>query len=242
MYGRSRHNPPVCLAWDTSTDFGAIAIGRGARTLATRTFCGPRRHAVEFVPTLAALCEAQGVTPEDVDQLYVGVGPGSFTGLRIGIAVARTLALVSRAKIVAVPTLQAVACNALGLADPPERVAVIIDAHRNHAYAAVYQRAGAEYSQVRGPAEVSPDSFLASLDRQTAVVGEGVARFRGAVDASGLRVLPDRLFPPDVEVVYRLGAQRAGDGGFVGPRELVPQYVRPPEAEETWRPDAPRAR
>lgn len=235
----NRQNPaPFCLAWETSTDHGAVAIGRGNEIFASRGFTGPRRHAVEFIPTLSALCEAHGVTPDSVGRLYVGVGPGSFTGLRIGIAVARTLALVSGAKIVAVPTLEAVACNALSLSDPPARVAVMVDAHRNHVYAAVFARHESAYHALMEPAEVDPASFLASLMPQTAVLGEGVLRYHGVVAASGATVLPARLFSPDVQVIYRLGSQRAAEDRFVNPRDLVPYYIRPPEAEEKWRPKA----
>src|SRR5206468_539320 len=74
------------------------------------------KHAAEIVPMLDRLCRGHGWSPRDVEQLYVSTGPGSFTGLRIGVTLAKTMALATGVKLVAVPTVRVLAENA-----PPER-------------------------------------------------------------------------------------------------------------------------
>ena len=96
---------PLALAIDTSTGDGRIALGRGDALLETRPLPTRRRHNLELVPTLDALLADHGHSPRDLGELYLSLGPGSFTGLRIALATAKMLALTLRVKLVGVPTL-----------------------------------------------------------------------------------------------------------------------------------------
>ena len=222
------------LALETSGLHGGLALGRGGRIIGTIAFGGPRRHATDFLPALQALCRAHSVSPPAVRLALVSVGPGSFTGLRIGITAARMLALANRATVVGVPTLEVIAQNAADVPDPPERLVVILDAKRQRVYAATFQRRERQYLPESDPAEVTPATFLADLDPRCAVMGDGVPCHREAVAASGLPVLPQALFAPRAETVYSLGLARLRQGEVGDRRMLVPLYVRPPEAEERW--------
>ncbi len=233
------------LAVETSGAIGSIALGTGSRILATNVFDRPRAHAVEFFPAIELLCRNHGIAPGDIHELYVSSGPGSFTGLRIGITAVRTIAFATGARIVAVPTLEVIAQNAAEADPPPETLAVILDAKRRHVYTAVFHReasngdsgAGAEsfgYVPLTDPVEAEPKEFLAVQDRSCAVLGEGVLYHREAIERSGLRVLPESAYRPRAEIVYRLGRIRAAQGEFSEPRLLIPTYIRPPEAEEKW--------
>jgi tRNA threonylcarbamoyladenosine biosynthesis protein TsaB len=227
----------VGLAVETSSALGSIALGRGDRVLEVRKLSGPRRHAVEFMPTLAAICHTHTVAPASIRRVFVSSGPGSFTGLRIGVTAARMIGLANGARIVAVPTLEVIAQNAHGEAVPPERAAVVLDAKRGRVYAACFVREGGGYAPETDPIEVDPSPFLADCAAKPgscAVLGEGVLYHRDAVEASGMVVLSESLFAPRAEAVYRLGVARAAEGRFTEPRSLIPTYVRPPEAEEKW--------
>ena len=222
------------LAFDTSTVRGDIALGDGAEILGTQSLAGPRKHAVEFLPSMAALCEAHSVRPAEIRRVYVSIGPGSFTGLRIGLTTARMIALANDAAIAGVGTLEVIAQNAARLPDPPRRVAVILDAKRKRVYAATFQWEDDHYAPECAPAEVDPHDFLGRQDRGCAVLGEGVVHHPEAVQASGLTILPESLFAPRAETVYRLGLLRCDAGAVIDRRVLTPLYVRPPEAEERW--------
>ena len=222
------------VALETSGVHGGLALGRDGRIIGTGRFSGPRRHATDFLPALQALCRTHSVGPADVGLVLVSIGPGSFTGLRIGITAARMLALANRATVVGVPTLEVIAQNAADAPDPPERVVVILDAKRQRVYAATFQRRDARYLPQCGPVEVEPAAFLADLDPCCAVTGDGVSCHQEAVATSGLPVLPQALFAPRAETVYSLGLARVQQGVVGDRRMLVPLYVRRPEAEERW--------
>src|ERR1043166_5745410 len=236
-------NNDAALAIETSSASGSVAVGRGAEVLGVRCFTRPRAHAVEFLPSIDELCREHRIAPAEIGLVFVSAGPGSFTGLRIGITAARTLALANGAKIVALPTLEVIAQNALDLSDAPQCVCVVLDAKRARVYTACFAlseaRNGtdgkyAKYVPMDAPREADPAAYLASQPRECAVLGEGVPYHQAAVSNSGLRILPPELFPPRVETVYRLGFARAMRGEFVPSRDLVPVYIRPPEAEEVW--------
>jgi len=222
------------LAFETSTAIGRVVLGRGGEVLAVRTLSEPRAHAVGFLPAIAELCREHGVEPEAVEEVYVSAGPGSFTGLRIGITAARMIAFAVGARVVRVPTLDIIAQNAIEASPRPTRVAVVLDAKRGHVYTAAFDWNGAAFVAVSQPVEADPLKFLSAQPDHCAVLGEGVAYHRGAIAASGRRVLDEPLFPPRAETASRLGFALARAGAFVNPRELIPTYIRLPEAEEKW--------
>lgn len=254
------------LAFETSSALGEVALGRGSEVIEVWRFSGPRRHAVEFLPTIEAICQSNHVRPFRIGSVYVSCGPGSFTGLRIGITAARMMNLALETHIVAVPTLEVIAQNAMLLAradpaaglppdntggqggrrgaehacrgrQPPSRVVVVLDAKRRRVYTAAFVRQDDRYLSVSDPVETDPVDFLAGqreIDESCAVLGEGVLYHREAVAASRLPILPESLYPPRAETVYRLGVARASEGRFINRRALIPTYIRPPEAEEKW--------
>lgn len=209
-------------------------MGNDGQVLAEQSLSGPRRHATEFVATLAALCAKQEVRAGDLHEVYVSAGPGSFTGLRLGITVARMLSFAQRARVVAVPTLEVIAQNAMGTDPVPDRVVVVLDAKRSHIFGALFERNGSVYEAVEEPVEVEPYTYLSAQPDGCAVLGEGVAYHRAAVAQSGMRILPESNWPPQVGILYRLGHAKARAGRFVQPRALIPVYIRPPEAEEKF--------
>jgi len=220
------------LAFETSSAQGCVALGRGSSVLSAAGFSRPRAHAVEFLPTVDALCRAQGVEPNQIEWVFVSAGPGSFTGLRIGITAARMIALAIGSRVVAIPTLEVIAQNALDSENPPDQVAVVVEAKRKRVYTATFEHRGANYVELNEPREADPLAYLSAQSSACSVLGEGVLYHREAIAASGRLVLPESLFPPRAETVYHLGAERARRGKTVAARSLVPVYIRPPEAEE----------
>ncbi len=166
--------------------------------------------------------------------MYVSAGPGSFTGLRVGMTVARTLARVAGLAVVRVPTLDVIAQNGLDEDERPQHLAVMLDAKRQRVYASEYKLDQDRYRRMTEPAEVSVEVLAASLPPGCAVLGEGIPYHREAVDRTGLRTLPESLNRARAEVVSRLGFERASAGRFDVLADLVPTYVRRPEAEEVW--------
>lgn len=145
---------PLILAVETSGRTGSVAVAAGPQILARTTFSGPMRHSAELFPAAATLLEQLGRTPGQVEHIYISVGPGSFTGLRIAVTMAKTMHLANKAvKIVAVDTLDIIAANATGyiknsptVEKPPkracpDRIAAILDAKRGQFFVAGYEEA-----------------------------------------------------------------------------------------------------
>ncbi len=224
----------LAIAIETSGRLGSVALSRGPRLVEAAVLSADQRHAVELLPTIDFLCRRHGVNPGDVDEVYVSAGPGSFTGLRVGIIVARTLAWAAGVGVVLVPTLDVIAQNALELPDPPRHLAVVLDAKRRRVYAAAFELRGNAYHRLADPAEVDVEEFASTLAPGCCILGEGVAYHRAAIQRTAIPVLPDGLNRARAEVVGKLGFARASADGFNELAALVPTYIRRPEAEEVW--------
>jgi tRNA threonylcarbamoyladenosine biosynthesis protein TsaB len=215
------------LAFDTATPATAVALVCGERTFSARhePAEGERPgHASQLLALAAQLLDEAGIAFADLDRIAVGTGPGTFTGLRIGVATARALAQATGAQLVGVSTLKA-------LAEPagPGPVMAVLDARRGEAFVAAYDGD----AQLLPPAAVTPE-ILGTLGRRGwKAVGDGAVRFRPVLEPSGA-VIPDDGSPihsVDALAVARLAA-RAPETGREG---VVPDYLRLPDAEISYR-------
>ncbi|MCG3180964.1 MAG: tRNA threonylcarbamoyladenosine biosynthesis protein TsaB [Phycisphaerae bacterium] len=227
-------NRPRAVAVETSSRLGSIAVSQGGRILASRAFTQQRRHAVELLPTLDATLAELGWRSDDIDEIYVSAGPGSFTGLRISITFARTMAKAVGCRLVLVPTVHVLAANA-----PPDvaHLAVVLDAKREQIYTAVFSRPapGRPLAEVLPVALRTPAEMLAAAPRPLHLLGEGIDYHRDALTVGpDVIELPRDLWPPRAESVCRIGWAMACRGEFTAPQDAIPVYIRKPEAEEVW--------
>src|SRR5688572_24400197 len=128
---------PRALAIETSGRVGSIAVVDDGRVVREEQFPHGLQHAAQIIPIIDQLTKAQGWSPRDVDELYVSVGPGSFTGLRIGVTLAKTMALATGVKLVAVPTVRVLVENAPAEA---RHVIIVLDAKREQIFTARFER------------------------------------------------------------------------------------------------------
>ena len=235
----SPHNPPApgprILAIETSSAVGSVALADGAVLRCSRRLQATQRHAQNLIPMVAALCEEQGWPPESLEHAYLSVGPGSFTGLRIAVAAVRSLTWSLDLRVVGVPTLAVVARNALRLDDPPPHLGVVLDAKRQQVYAALFALAGDRYETVLDATLLTPGELLDRAPRPLTLIGEGLRYHEPALGATDVHLLrEDETWVPRAESVHRLGWELACAGRFTPAENLVPIYIRPPEAEEVW--------
>jgi tRNA threonylcarbamoyladenosine biosynthesis protein TsaB len=229
---------PRALAIETSSRVGSIAIADGARVLAEEQFEHGLQHAAQIVPIIDRLCRAQNWPPRDIEHVYVSAGPGSFTGLRIGITLAKTMALATGVKLVAVPTVRVLAENA-----PPDarHVVIVLDAKRDQIFTARFERgasAGSDGWLEREPAHLdSLAAVLARAPRPVHLLGEGIPyhrKFIPADDDAGVIITPEDLGRPRASLVAGVGVAMAAAGHFADPDRFSPIYLRKPEAEEKF--------
>ena len=179
-------------------------------------------HATQLLPLARRALDAAGATFADVDRIGVGVGPGTFTGLRIGVATARALGQATGAELTPVSTLEALADGA----DTDRAVLAVLDARRGEAFVAAYQ-AG---SRLLEPAAVQPDELADLADPALApwlAVGDGAIRFRD-------RLEPAVEVPADASTLHRVSAlavcRLAAIARPVDRDALLPDYIRAPDA------------
>jgi tRNA threonylcarbamoyladenosine biosynthesis protein TsaB len=210
-----------------------VVLALGTRLVGEQSFSTKTQHARDLLPTLAKLYEQCSWPSGEADQCYVSIGPGSFTGLRVAVAFARHLALAAGVRLCAVPTLDVIATNALSMNSPPLQLAVILDAKRGQVFGAIFDLDGTAYRRQHEPQLIDPASLL-SGGTEFSVMGEGIDYHRAAVEASGASIVDRELWTPRAAGVHQLGLGMAEGGQFTLQHELVPFYLRRPEAEEVW--------
>jgi tRNA threonylcarbamoyladenosine biosynthesis protein TsaB len=181
-------------------------------------------HASELMPAVADVMERACVDYGDLEAIAVGVGPGTFTGLRIGIATARALASANGLQLRPVSSLAALAAGIEADVQLP-----LIDAKRGEVFAALYRRGG---SLTWGPLALPPQEVASRIraDRISPLAaGDGSVRFRGVLEAAGISVMPDESRAHVVRALHvcRLAAAVPG----VAPQAVLPDYLRPPDAK-----------
>lgn len=176
-------------------------------------------HIEQVLALVREACAEAGVELAALERIGAGIGPGSFTGLRIGIATVRALAHATGVPVAAVSTL-----GALAVAAGDERVAAVLDARRGEAFAAVWE-AGRE---VLAPRAVRPEGLDAIAAGAALAVGDGAVRFREHLTGAGAVV------PQDASSLHRVGAAGllalAAQAPPVPRDALVPHYARDPDA------------
>ena len=223
----------VVLGVDTATAFAVVALTREGEPVREVSVPpapdGRPRHSEMLLAEIERCVEAGGGW-DSVERIAVGIGPGSFTGLRVGIATARGLAQARAVPIAPVATLAALA---RGMSAAPQaqgnRILPVIDARRGEAFAALYDHDGAE---LWAPLVAPPNELaarVAELDSTPLAAGDGALRFAAELEAAGATVAPpwDEVHRVAARHVCALGEEATE----VSPEAIGPLYLRPPDAK-----------
>lgn len=226
---------PRGIAIETSGRVGSIALVDGTAAFVEREFPHGLKHAAEILPIIDSLCRKKNWGPRDVEELYVSAGPGSFTGLRIAITLAKTMSLATGVRIVAVPTLRVLVENA-----PPEarNVIIVLDAKRDQIFTGRFERTSpSDPWQEREPAHLDAlSAMLARAPRPVHLLGEGIPyheKFLSKDDAAVI-VTPPPLWRARAAAVAKIGLEMSVRDEFADAMTLTPIYIRKPEAEEKF--------
>ena len=213
--------PPYAIAIETSSRDAQVALGCGETVLATATLSQQRRHNLELVSAIDELCTRHGLKPADLAACFVALGPGSFTGLRIGVATAKTLALALNLELVGVPSLDVLAANA-----PLERPAAVCLNTKAHRLPAMGHTT---YCAIYCQTELVLEPALRTLDDLATAAPPDTVHLGGSLP-DHLPQLPAELTIPQAENVYHLALRRPPTAATV----LQPLYIREPEAVTLW--------
>ena len=230
------------LAIETSGRIGSVAVGRNGSLLAESTFSGFMKHSTELFGRIEDLLKQIKARPADISQLYITAGPGSFTGLRIAVTVAKMLNFSHKTKIVAADSMDVLVENATLYNQqtniPVDCVATILDAKRNLFYAGVSQRTDAGWEKILPTQLISAEDLMDQLRQsgrnKVAFLGEGLTYYAKKFESPFSVILDETFWPARASGLFAAGTKMARQGQFADPKTLVPFYIRRPEAVENW--------
>lgn len=219
----------VTVGLDCTGESFSVAVLQEGNCLAQAGGLSTRAHLRMLLPQLAACLERAGLTYQDIQTLAVTTSPGSFTGLRLGVVTARTMAQVLSCQLVSVNTLEALALNAPGQAC----VLAALDARRGEVFAAFFDTTGGHARRLSEDQPYQPAELKQAMARYSCRValGNGAIRFSQELSDNDVCILPEYYGQIQATVVAALGAEAARQGHTVQPFELVPGYLRSGEVQ-----------
>lgn len=225
----------IVLGIDTSTEQTSIAVGTEMEILATTRFAGARKHD-DVMPAIERLLGWTGLELAHVGGIAVGIGPGLYTGLRVGVQAAKTLAQVLHVPIVGIGSLDVLAFGVLHTA---RLIVAVIDARRREVFYALYRPVPAGVVRV-GEYRVAPPGTLAAeleVEREEMLlVGNGAILYRHELEQldARLEVAPASFAHPWASALVSLAAPRFIREQTDRLADLVPVYLRKTDAEIAW--------
>jgi len=225
----------LLLAVDTATPRVSVAIGRGGEVLGDISLDGGRRHAEQLAPAVQYLCAELDVDLSHLAAIAVGLGPGLFTGLRVGVTTARVMAQSLRIPMIGVPSLDLIAYP---LRHASRLVVPVVDARRGEVFFACYRPVPGGLQRVTGYEVRAPRALageLAALGEDSLLAGDGALRYReelGGLDRVELAGPGASL--PSAAALVELATARYEREEFSAPDEVHPLYLRRSDAEIEW--------
>jgi tRNA threonylcarbamoyladenosine biosynthesis protein TsaB len=225
----------LTLAIDTATARVGVAVGSDGRVLAELTVDGARRHAEELVPAIAEVAREAGVGLDRLQFVSVGLGPGLFTGLRVGVTTARTLGQVLGIPVVGIPSLDLVAHP---WRHTDRRIVALIDARRGEVFAARWTLVGDRLERHGDYTVEAPGAIAAELTATgvpVRLVGDGALEYEAVFDPlPEVELLGVAAAYPDVGALVELATARYERGEHHHPEHIQPIYLRRSDAEINW--------
>jgi tRNA threonylcarbamoyladenosine biosynthesis protein TsaB len=226
---------PLILALDTSHMKGSVSVSRGPDPVCEILFDASDTHSATLMPAVDDCLRNSRVRIEDVERFVIVIGPGSFTGLRIGLATVKGFAALRRMPVVPVVSLETLAA-ALPFARVP--IVPLIDARRDEVYMAVYDQSGGMAEERVEPSAVHPDNIPRILEERgiggpVITCGTGAWRYREQLKGilpEGSSIAPRRWSVPSASVATHLSLD-CDPVPFDELPRLQPLYIRPPDAK-----------
>jgi len=222
----------MLLAIDTATRYASLALYDGERVISEETWRTANYHTVELMPAIVRMLERQNVSVEALQSVGVSLGPGTFTGLRIGMGVAKGLVLARDIPLLGVPTLETVAYPHFGQRRP---ICAVVEAGRGRLCMLIYRRRRGRWRPMDEPRLTTPEELCGMVEATTLFCGE--------VDAALSALLRERLEDKAIVVSPATSLRRAGylaelawarfqEGEADDPDMLSPIYLQQPATNE----------
>ncbi len=204
------------LAWDTSSSTLSVALFDGTTKVASLDLA--HMPSDSLIPVVERLLRKHRWTIQTIGCLAVGLGPGSFTGLRVGVMSAQMMGMAAKVPLVGIPSLEAIAFGARHFRQP---IAVVQDARKNQIYAGVYEFTDEKTKIILKPMLTTTEALLTRIKKGTLFVGDASGQFENRTP------IDEKYFYPKAESIARLAVSRIALRKFIKPENLRPLYLHP---------------
>ena len=223
------------LALETSTKVGSVAITEGEHLIAEYILNVISTHSERLLPSIDQILKDSKLSIREIDGFAISLGPGSFTGLRIGISTVKGLAFAAGKRVAGIPTLDVLAHN---LAYTHCMVCPIIDARKGEIYTALYKGNGrGTLKKLTADLVLKPDDLLEMVKGPVIFLGDGAEVYQDKLgsDKDDHFFAPVYLHQPRASVLAKLGLEKFKQGHMFKEEEIQPLYCRLAEAEIAWK-------
>ncbi len=217
------------LGIETSGNVGGVALCQDNRIIIAGNLGVPSLHDKYLVATIKSMLHSVGWTPRDIDLIAVDVGPGSYTGIRVGVTCAKTLAYSLNKPVIDVPAFDVMA-ESYPMNSTP--ICPIMDARRGYVYACIYQLENTQRKRVSDFLVIQPERLISLLPRPVILFGDGVLPYKEQFQQKDIFIDTENQSVQKVEYVALLGESAYKAGRRCEVEKLLPLYLRRTEAEE----------
>jgi tRNA threonylcarbamoyladenosine biosynthesis protein TsaB len=229
----------LCLSVETSGRKGSVALGKNARIIAETSFSGQMRHSCELFTSVQSLLNSKGKKAKEIGQIFISVGPGSFTGLRIGVTMAKMMSFANDTLISGVNTMDLLAVNATEFMEFNDckisRIGTILDAKRKQFYISVFDRIEGKWVKILPDCLMTSSEFTEKFgqdDKPIWLLGEGLVYYAEQFHKESINIMEEKYWYPSAKKLYFIGRKLAQAGKFANSDALKPFYLREPGAVE----------
>ncbi len=226
----------LTLGIESATAQVGVAVGGHEGVLASAHSARDRRHAENLTPQIEFVCRQAGISVREISVVAVDIGPGLFTGLRVGIAAAMAVAYGLGVPMIGVSSLD---LGAFAAAQSRRLIMPCYDARRGEVFTASYRAVPGGVQRIAEPSVSTPDELVAELlavSEDVLLLGDGARRYNVVFGAlRNVEFAGTSLDYPSARSLVELAHPKAMREEFVSPREIEPLYIRLPDAEINWK-------
>ena len=218
------------LTIDTSVKKFSISVSEDAKIIKYRTFALNRMLSSSIISNINKGLSNSSIPLNKIDAFAVGLGPGSFTSLRIGLSAIKAFALANKKPVIGIPSIDAIALN---VSCPACMVCVVSDARRDMLYSCTYKKSGDKIIKKSKYVLMSIKDILVKLENKAVFIGDGIALYKKGIEASGkcISFEPEKLWYPKIKNMVKLAADKCKAKKFDDIDSLIPLYLYPDDCQ-----------